>query len=178
MWTNNPTTVQTVRNDYYKDKNKKFTWQQLILQSETHGNSKEIRAGTSWDSILWSKATEFPGVSQLQLPFLKKCCVTCCHFGYQKTPKDMRCYIFCPLQQSLQTGIKYFLHRQSVTYRKFCIVFHLKKNQLLRTWFYWWDYSWGRFTHLQNILYHHLLLCKDNKTIFKHIFTLFHRSVL
>ena len=140
MWTNNPTTVQTVRNDYYKDKNKKFTWQQLILQSETHGNSKEIRAGTSWDSILWSKATEFPGVSQLQLPFLKKCCVTCCHFGYQKTPKDMRCYIFCPLQQSLQTGIKYFLHRQSVTYRKFCIVFHLKKNQLLRTWFYWW---WG-----------------------------------
>lgn len=143
------------------------TWQQ-----------QEIRAGTSWDSILWSKATEFPGVSQLQLPFLKKCCVTCCHFGYQKTPKDMRCYIFCPLHQSLQTGIKYFLHRQSVTYRKFCIVFHLKKNQLLRTWFYWWDYSWGRFTPLQNILYHHLLFRKDNKTIFKHIFILFHRSVL
>lgn len=147
-------------------------------RSETHGNSKEIWAGTSWDSVLGSKATEFPGVSQLQLPFFKKFCVPCCHFGYQKTPKDVRCYIFYPLQQSLQTEIKYFLHRQSVTYRKSFIVFRLKKNQLLRTWFYWWDCNCCRFTHLQNILYHHLLFCKDNKTIFKHIFILLHTSAL
>lgn len=66
---------------------------------------------------------EFHNYSFLSLKSFVSLAVT---LGTKNTQKIW--YVFCPLQQSLQTGIKYFLHRQSVTYRKSFIVFCLKKN--------------------------------------------------